>query len=123
MLYKCILRDDEDELLGFWDSETILLSDQRKEEISEWSDRYKSLKDDDVKSFDMEAALAKAIAIMSLEWECRYVNKDMVDEFIGNKEVSSYKKRFICYRNYLRKIWRCLENLRKHRCWNGFCMR
>ena len=66
--------------------------DQRKEEISEWSDRYKSLKDDDVKSFDMEAALAKAIAIMSLEWECRYVNKDMVDEFIGNKEVSSYKK-------------------------------
>ena len=92
MLYKCILRDDEDELLGFWDSETILLSDQRKEEISEWSDRYKSLKDDDVKSFDMEAVLAKAIAIMSLEWECRYVNKDMVDEFIGNKEVSSYKK-------------------------------
>ena len=92
LLYKCILRDDEDELLGFWDSETILLSDQRKEEISEWSDRYKSLKDDDVKSFDMEAALAKAIAIMSLEWECRYVNKDMVDEFIGNKEVSSYKK-------------------------------
>lgn len=92
LLYKCILRDDEDELLGFWDSETILLSDQRKEEISEWSDRYKSLKDDDVKSFDMEAVLAKAIAIMSLEWECRYVNKDMVDEFIGNKEVSSYKK-------------------------------
>ena len=45
-----------------------------------------------MKSFDMEAALAKAIAIMSLEWECRYVNKDMVDEFIGNKEVSSYKK-------------------------------
>ena len=78
--------------LGFWDSETILLSDQRKEEISEWSDRYKSLKDDDVKTFDMEAVLAEAIAIMSLEWNCRYVNKDMVDEFIRNKEVSSYKK-------------------------------
>lgn len=27
LLYKCILRDDEDELLGFLDSETILLSD------------------------------------------------------------------------------------------------
>ncbi len=78
--------------MGILDSETILLSDQRKEEISEWSDRYKSLKDDDVKSFDMEAALAKAIAIMSLEWECRYVNKDMVDEFIGNKEVSILRK-------------------------------
>ena len=84
LLYKCILRDDEDELLGFWDSETILLSDQRKEEISEWSDRYKSLKDDDVKSFDMEAALAKAIAIMSLEWECRYVNKVVEKRWISS---------------------------------------
>lgn len=60
MLYKCILRDDEDDFWDFWDSETILLSDQRKEEISEWSDRYKSLKDDDVKSFDMEAAAGES---------------------------------------------------------------
>ena len=89
---KCIMRNNEDEFMEFYDGEELDLSPERKSDIAEWKIRYADINDSDVDAINIEETLADLVKILHRVWDCKYVEKDMVEDFRQHKEDINHKK-------------------------------
>ena len=97
--YRVIERNSEDEFLEFWDGENLLLSDSLKECIEDWRERYEKTKVPP--DMQVESYLSDIIGDLRDDWSCRFVDKEFVIEFAEHKDVESYKKALVLFREIM----------------------
>lgn len=97
--YKAIQRKNEDEMIEFWEDGTLRLSEDMKECLSDWQERFQeiSLEND----FDVEDFLSEIVADLDRDWGCRLVDKAFITEFAEHKNEENYKKALLLFRDFM----------------------
>lgn len=97
--YSCILRDNEDEFLEFWNEDNLLLSDGMKQQIENWVERFQNI---EVPSeMNVEQFLADILYDLDKVWDCRYVDKAFVLDCLEHKKETAYQKMLVLLREFM----------------------
>lgn len=99
--YKVIQKKNEDEFIEFWDEEERKFSDDMKNCLKKWSTRYHEIKAEDTEGAEFTKMLADLIVDLDKEWNCRFVDKSFVEEFLEHEQDERYRKALILYRELL----------------------
>ena len=110
-LYKPMQRDSEDEFLEYWNGENLHLSDELLGQIEKWKDDFAEVKS--LPDMDVEQELYNIIYEMYEEWDCCYVDKTFIDEFLEHKDNGNYKKLLAVLINHLNMGIRLFPELTK----------
>ena len=100
-VYKITLRDDEDEFLHLWNGENLIISAGLRTQIEEWKQEYQNVQP--TVDFDMEDALIAVLQEMHATWDCPYVDKAIIEEFIANKDDVRYQKLLLVLDKFINK--------------------
>lgn len=99
--YLVMRKQSEDEFLDLWDGTNLKLSDKLEKQILQWKQLF-----DNVSlylDFDLEKELAASLSEMENYWNCRFVDKAFVIDFIEHKDDKNYQKFLMVLREYLDK--------------------
>ena len=76
-----------------WDNEEILYSNSMQENIATYKKRYFEIEESNLSDFDTIANLINCIDDLQTFWNRdKYIDKDLLEEFIKNKDDIKYKK-------------------------------
>ncbi|MBR6229477.1 MAG: hypothetical protein IKQ97_07050 [Eubacterium sp.] len=89
-LREAIQRDTDDEMLEWWDGQNLQLSDEMTRNIDLWKNMFTNITIPS--QLDAEQLLGDILYEMSDCWDCRYVDKAFVDEFLEDIDASDYRK-------------------------------
>lgn len=85
--------NNEDDFIGVWDNEEILFSNSMQENIAYYKKRYFEIEESNLSDFDTIANLINCIDDLQTLWNSdKYMDKDLLEEFIENKDDIKYKK-------------------------------
>ena len=90
--------DSEDDFLDLWDGNNLKLSEQLEEQILEWKQWFDTISPS--KNFDFEKELTDAILEMTNDWNCRFVDKSFVTDFLEHKDDKNYQRLLMVLRQY-----------------------
>ncbi len=99
IFYKVIRRDNEDEFLEFWDNRQLYLSDDMKENLEEWKQDF--MMADGADDICVETYLADILLELKDIWDCRYVDEELVKEFMEHADDIRFKKALMVFRQLL----------------------
>lgn len=97
--YKAIRRKNEDEFIEFWEDKILRFSEDMKECLSDWGERFQRIHPKE--EFDTENFLAQIVADLDEDWRCRLVDKAFITEFTEHKHEDNYKKALLLYREFM----------------------
>lgn len=97
--YKAIRRDNEDEFMEFWEDDRPVFSEKLEEELFVWKERMGQIRPQ--KGFEMESYLSTVISELYEIWNCRYVDKSFVTEFLLHRDSIVYQKALLLFRSIL----------------------
>lgn len=97
-LYILLSRENADEFLEFGDEQELELSEGMRLAIMKWKNRYWEIRDEEVENLKIELELYEIIKIVDKVWNCRYVDKEFVEEFMRCKYDNRYKKAIFLYK-------------------------
>lgn len=97
--YRVIQRDSEDEFLEFWDGENLVLSESLLECLEDWKERYEKIE----LPLDMQVEnyLAEIIEDLKEDWNCRFVDKKVVVEFLEHVDSEAYRRALLLFREMM----------------------
>lgn len=96
--YRAIRRKNEDEFLEFWDDRERKLSDEMKERLAVWTERYRQIVPPD--GFDTEMCLAEIVHDLQGDWNCRLPDSLFVQEFMACQD-DDHKKALLLLREIM----------------------
>lgn len=99
MFYKVIRRDNEDEFLEFWDNRQLYLSDDMKENLEEW--KHDFMRADGAGGICVETYLADILLELRDIWDCRYVDEELIKDFMEHTDDIRFKKALMVFRQLL----------------------
>ena len=99
--YLALQKESEDEFLDLWDGNNLKLSKRLKEQILQWRQWFDITSTS--QNFDFEKELADTLLEMVNDWNCRFIDKSFVIDFIEHKNDKNYQKFLIVLRKYLDK--------------------
>lgn len=101
LFYKVLQRSNEDEFLEFMENQELYLSDDMRKNLAEWKERYEAADEAEASDIHTESYLADILLELQNIWNCRYVDEEMVKEFIGNADDIRYKKALLVFREIM----------------------
>ena len=97
--YRAIRRENEDEFVEFWEDNKPVFSERLEEELADWKERMGQIRIQ--KGFEMEPYLSAVISELREIWDCRYVDKSFVTEFLLHRNSIVYQKAVLLFRSIL----------------------
>lgn len=97
--YRVIQRDSEDEFLEFWDGENLVFSKSLLERLEDWKERYEKI--EIPLDMQVENYLAEIIEDLKEDWNCRFVDKKVVIEFLEHKDSEPYRRALVLFREMM----------------------
>lgn len=92
-LYKLYQMNNEDDFIGVWDNEEILFSNSMQENMAYYKKRYFEIEESNLSDFNTITNLINCIDDLQTLWNSdKYMDKDLLEEFIKNKDDINYKK-------------------------------
>lgn len=89
-LYKMT---SEDDFLGLWSDDEIILSEAMRSNLEEYKKKYDEIDIDVIADYDTIAILMSCIDDLQTFWnKQKYIDKEMLDEFTLRKDDMRYKK-------------------------------
>lgn len=99
--YLAIQKESEDEFLDLWDGNNLKLSEKLKKQILQWKQCLDTISPS--QNFDFEKELTDAILEMENDWNCRFIDKSFVTDFLEHKDDENYQRLLMLLRQYLDK--------------------
>ena len=99
--YRGIQRAYEDEFLEFWDGKNLLLSQSLVKCLKDWKERYEKI--EVPMDMQVEYYLAEIIEDLWKDWNCRFVDKKMVTEFMDHKDSEPHRRALVLFREIMDK--------------------
>ncbi|MDE7416747.1 MAG: hypothetical protein K2N44_10700 [Lachnospiraceae bacterium] len=99
MFYKVIQRESEDEFIEFWDETDLDFSEEMKESLLDWRERFEVLEVPEY--FNTEQFLAEIVMDLDQDWGCRLVDKAFITEFMEYKDDHAHRKALCLYRELM----------------------
>ena len=99
MFYKVIQRESEDEFIEFWDETDLDFSEEMKESLLDWRERFEVLEVPE--HFNTEQFLAEIVIDLDQDWGCRLVDKAFITEFMEYKDDHAHRKALCLYRELM----------------------
>lgn len=97
--YKAIQRKNEDEFMEFWEDGPLHFSEDMKECLTDWRERFQGIHPDS--DFDAEVFLAQIVVDLDRDWGCRLADKAFITEFAEHKNETDYRKALLLYREFM----------------------
>lgn len=97
--YKVIHRENQDEFLEFGNMEKLILSKEMKERIKMWKENIKSICIPN--GMQMEEYLYELIQDLQQNWNCRYIEKRFVLEFLQHMDSKEHARALVMLREML----------------------
>ena len=110
--YNAIFRENEDELLEFWDERQLEISDSLSTIIRMQKEKYESLSVPE--NFDALKELNLIVHELTVYWKGRLISGDFVREFMEHKDNPSYQKALVMIRELMDKDVEMFAELPKY---------
>lgn len=92
-LYRVYKMKNEDDFIGLWEGDEIILSNITQENIEDYKQRYCEIDDNSLSDYDTIAGLIRCIDDLQSFWNIdKYVEYDLLEEFMMKKDDIRYKK-------------------------------
>lgn len=89
---ECIMRDYDDDFVELGDKDELILSDELEENIHKWVDDYNSYAEKDYHELDIEKTLSEIMYDMHEIWNCKPLNRQLVEDILEHKTEEKYKR-------------------------------
>lgn len=101
LFYKIIQRDSEDEFLEFWDEQELFLSDEMRMDMEDWKQEYEETDEVQASDIHVESYLADILLRQQEIWNCRYVDEELVKEFMEHTDDLRFKKALLVFKEIM----------------------
>ena len=92
-LMQVYKRDNEDDFIGIWNNDDMIISSTMKEELEIYKSTYSLIDDDSLNDFDTISELISCLDDLENSWNIRkHIEYNLLEEFLNNKEDICYKK-------------------------------
>ena len=115
LFYKIIQRSCEDEFLEFLDNQELCLSDSMAANLEEWKHMYENVNAAEAaNNISVETDLADILLEMREIWNCRYVDEELVRDFLEHQNIPEYQKAIYVFQKIQNGILEYFPELTKN---------